>query len=159
MFKRFSSRVCSGALCAIAALGALGAASTAHAAPGHDDDRGRFVLSGNVHVGSSCGPSVGPARVIVQHGDSCGCDTCSLEREYKRGYVRGETRGNSAGYREGLIGARFCDTPRDELRDDSRAYRDGYFAAFSKTYRRAYEQGRLERSRSCRPVYRSYRPW
>jgi hypothetical protein len=136
-------------LCACAAAIAVGGATfAASAAPGHSN----VIVSGSVHVGhrDRCGPPVycNPRVVVHAHGANCSCSSCFAKHEYERGFNRGEAFGANAGYRDGLAGNRFCADSRDELCDNSRFYRDGYFAAFGKAYRIAYERGRADRARA-----------
>ena len=136
-------------LCACAAALVLGgAAHPATAAPGHNN----VIISRSVHVGhrDRCGssPYRNPRVVVYSHGVDCSCSSCFAKHEYERGFSRGEAYGANAGYRDGLAGSHFCADSRDELRDNSRFYRDGYFAAFGKAYRIAYERGCADRARA-----------
>lgn len=149
---------------AVAALSVSGTALTANAAPGHTS----VFVSGSVIVGDRCAPPpcrpvivsrpvvvqrpVVVERPVVIQRPVYRYDDCA-QREYDRGFNRGEARGSNVGYREGFNGERFCDTPRDELCDNTRAYRDGYLAAFGKAYHCAFEAGRSDHARACKPRY------
>ncbi len=153
IFKSVAAHRLSRAVCTCLAAGfvLLGSAGTALADHGH----GRVIARGRIVVGNSCGPVVAhrhsPRVLIHRHGDDCGCDSCFAKREYQRGVNRGEAAGTNAGYRDGFNAQAFCDAPIDELCDNSRAYRDGYLAAFKNAYRHAFERGRFDRARAYRP--------
>ena len=100
----------------------------------------------------------GPSYGIV-HGDGCGCSDCFTKREYARGFSRGEAAGSNQGFRDGISGKIYCADVRDDLRCESRPFVDGYMASFGKSYRFAFDRGRIECSRACKPVYRPRCPW
>lgn len=146
----------------IASLAFLAFSTTASASP----DRGRVIISGGVHVdnddhGRGYGPGYGrgyPRQVV--HGDRCGCGDCCAKRDYARGVSRGEAAGSNQGFRDGINCKPFCADVRDDLRCESRAFIDGYGAAFGNSYRCAFEQGRAQRAAACKPQpYRPRCPW
>lgn len=135
----------------------LAGATGAHAGSGPGQRGVRVVVNGGAYQNG--GRTVNPTTVVqcrpqaIVHGDNCGCDACCVQREYARGFSRGEAAGTNQGFRDGISGKPACAELRDDLCDNSRAYREGYAAAFGKAYRCAFEQGRAERSRAChRPV-------
>ena len=150
------SRACS--LSLVAGFAMLAMAAPASAGHGY----GRAVIVQRPAVVQSCRPVAVQRPVVVHrpvhqvvvhsHGDACACDACGWQREYKRGFNRGEAAGSNSGYRDGINGKNFCDAPIDELRDNTRAYRDGYLASFKPTYRAAFERGRRDAASSCQEV-------
>lgn len=162
MLKGISLRIRRLALVAcIASLTVVAASTPAMASPD------RVIISGGVHVdnhdhdyglgyrsGYRCGPAYG-----VVHGDNCGCGDCVARREYARGVSRGEAAGGNQGFRDGMNGKIFCADVRDDLRCESRPFVDGYVASFGTSYRYAFDQGRFQLSRACRPVHRARCAW
>lgn len=157
MLNGITARLCrlGSILIALAAL-----ASPALAEPGN----GRWSGGGYVVVNGgnrgSCAPAPAYRPRVMIHGDACGCDACCVKREYARGFNRGEAAGSNQGFRDGVNGRPFCAELRDDLRCESRAYQDGYMKSFGNAYRCAFEQGRSERNRVCKPsAYRPRCPW
>ncbi len=162
MLNGISLRIRRAAIVACAAsLAVLASVAPAMASPD------RVIISGGVHIddhdqnfgpGYRSGYVRGPAYGVV-HGDRCGCSDCFAQREYSRGLSRGEAAGGNQGFRDGSNGKIFCADVRDNLRCESRPFVDGYMASFGKSYQYAFDQGRLQCSRACRPVYRARYAW